>query len=83
MKIIKLTSHKDASFIYVNINEIGHFNEVKESQMWHQGEPISKKHTVIGVTTHNNGGFKVKETPEEIIEKIRRIRNLSSTYIII
>ena len=83
MKLIKLTSHKDDSFIYVNINEIGHFNEVKESQMWHQGEPTTKKHTVIGVTTHNNGGFKVKETPEEIIEKIRRIRNLSPTYIII
>lgn len=83
MKLIKLTSHKDDSFIYVNINEIGHFNEVKESQMWHQGEPISKKHTVVGVMTHNNGGFKVKETPEEILEKIRMIRNASSTYIIL
>jgi hypothetical protein len=83
MKLIKLTSHKDDSFIYVNINEIGHFYEVKESQMWHQGEPTTKKHTVVGVKTHNNGGFKVKETPEEIIEKIRRIRNLSPTYIII
>jgi hypothetical protein len=83
MKLIKLTSHKDDSFIYVNINEIGHFYEVKESQMWHQGEPATKKHTVVGVTTHNNGGFKVKETTEEIIEKIRMIRNLSPTYIII
>jgi hypothetical protein len=82
MKIIKLTSHKDDSFIYVNINEIGHFNEVKESQMWYQGEPTTKKHTVVGVKT-NIDGFKVKETPEEIIEKIRRIRNLSPTYIII
>jgi hypothetical protein len=25
---------------------------------------------VVGVTTHNNGGFNVKETPEEIIELI-------------
>ena len=58
-------------------------DEVKESQMWHQGEPATKKHTVVGVTTHNNGGFKVKETPEEIIEKIRMIRNLSPTYIIL
>jgi hypothetical protein len=83
MKLIKLTSHKDDSFIYVNINEIGHFYEVKASQTWYQGEPTTKKHTVVGVTTHNNGGFKVKETPEEIIEKIRMIRNLSPTYIII
>jgi hypothetical protein len=82
MKLIKLTSHKDDSFIYVNINEIGHFYEVKASQMWHQGEPTSKKHTVVGVTTHNNGGFKVEETPEEIIEKIRLIRNANSSQII-
>ena len=59
MKLIKLTSHKDDSFIYVNINEIGHFYEVKESQMWYQGEPIVKKHTIVGLTTHSNGGFKV------------------------
>jgi hypothetical protein len=38
---------------------------------------------MVGVTTHNNGGFKVKETPEEIIEKIRMVRNASSTYIIL
>lgn len=82
MKIIKLTSPKNNSFIYVNINEIGHFYEVKECQMWHQGEPTTKKHTVIGVTTHNNGGFKVKETPEEIIEKIKMIKNANSTRII-
>ena len=79
MKIIKLTSHKDDGFIYININEIGHFYEVKASQMWHQGEPTTKKHTVIGVTTHNNGGFKVKETPEEIIVKIKMIKNANST----
>ena len=83
MKLIKLTSYSDNNPIYININEIGHFNEVKESQMWYQGEPISKKHTVVGVTTHNNGGFKVKETPEEILEKIRMVRNASSTYIIL
>ena len=81
MKIIKLTSHKDDSFIYVNINEIGHFYEVMESQMWHQGEPISKKHTVVGVKTHNDG-FNVKETTEEIIVKIKMIKNANSTRII-
>ena len=78
MKIIKLTSHKDDSFIYVNINEIGHFYEVKESQMWYGGEPTTKKHTVVGVKTHNDG-FRVKETPEEIIVKIKMIKNANST----
>jgi hypothetical protein len=50
--------------------------------MWYRGEPTTKKHTMVGVTTHNNGGFKVKETPEEIIEKIRLIRNANSSQII-
>ena len=79
MKIIKLTSHSNDSPVYININEIGHFNEVKQSEDWFQGKPTTKKHTVIGVTTHNNGGFKVKETPEEIIVKIKMIKNANST----
>ena len=78
MKLIKLTSYKDDKPIYINVNEIGHFYEVKESQMWYQGEPTTKKHTVVGVKTHNDG-FKVKETPEEIIVKIKMIQNANST----
>jgi hypothetical protein len=78
-----LTSHSDDSPIYININEIGHIYEVKQSEDWFQGKPIVEKFTRVGVKTHNDGGFKVKETPEEIIEKIRMIRNLSPTYIII
>ena len=79
MKIIKLTSHSDDSPIYININEIGHIYEVKQSEDWFQGKPISEKFTRVGVTTHNDGGFKVKETPEEIIQKIKMIKNANST----
>jgi hypothetical protein len=33
---------------------------------------VNGNHTLIGVTTHNNGGFRVKETPEEILELINK-----------
>jgi hypothetical protein len=82
MKLIKLTSHSDDSPIYININEIGHIYEVKQSEDWFQGEPIVEKHTRIGVTTHNDNGFIVKETPEKIIEKIKMIKNANSTQVI-
>jgi hypothetical protein len=83
MKLIKLTSHKDDSFIYVNINEIGHFYETEIHKMNCKGVGFEmEKFTKVGVKTHNDG-FNVKETPEEIIEKIRMVRNASSTYIIL
>jgi hypothetical protein len=82
MKLIKLTSHSGNSPIYINIDEIGHFNEGEVSKMNSNGVFKPEKFTTVGVTTHNNGGFKVKETPEEILEKIRMIRNTLSTYII-
>jgi hypothetical protein len=59
MKIIKLTSNYDGGVIYINVEHIGHFYYNK-----------TKSNTTVGVTTHNNGGFSVKETPEEILELI-------------
>jgi hypothetical protein len=82
MKLIKLTSYSDNSPIYININEIGHLNEVKQSEEWFQGKRIVEKFTRVGVTTHNDNGFSVKETTEEIIQKINIIRNANSTRII-
>lgn len=82
MKLIKLTSHSDDRPIYININEIGHIYEVKQSEDWFQGKPIVEKFTRVGVKTHNDGGFIVKETPEKIIEKIKMIKNANSTQVI-
>ena len=62
MEIIKLTNLKDDSTIYINVNHIGHFTEVKE------------KHTSVGVITHNNGGFEVKESMEEILSLLRKAK---------
>jgi len=61
MKLIKLTC-MDSTLIYVNPAQIGHLYETVENRM---------KCTRVGVTTHNNGGFIVKETPRDILELIR------------
>jgi len=69
MKLIKLTSiSKDSTDFYINIECIGHMYEVKETISY--GSVDTPKHTVVGVTTHNNGGFRVKETVKEIIKLI-------------
>ncbi len=82
MKLIKLTSSRDNNPIYININEIGHFYEGEKSKMNCKGSGFEmEKFTTVGVKTHNDG-FSVKETPEEIIEKIRLIRNANSSQII-
>ena len=67
-QFIKLTSSITNDPIYINPEHIGHIYEVKEEMEF--GRPTKPKHTNVGVTTHNNGGFKVKETPKEIIEQI-------------
>lgn len=83
MKLIKLTSSRDNNPIYININEIGHIYEGEKHIMNCKGGGFEmEKFTTVGVKTHNDG-FSVKETPEEILEKIRMIHNASSTYIIL
>ena len=57
MKFIKLTS-STGNDIVVNVARIGH--------MYKDGD-----YTRVGVTTHNNGGFSVKETIEEILKLIQ------------
>jgi hypothetical protein len=61
MKIIKLTNKRTNAPVYININHIGHFYE-------HDGM------ATIGVTTHNNGGLEVKESPEEILKLIKEAK---------
>ena len=68
MKIIKVTSLKDKSPIYVNVEQIGHFYRVPEKKSY--GSVDTEEHTRLGVTTHNNGGFSVTETPEKLMELI-------------
>ena len=67
MKTIKVTTLSDKKSIYINIDMIGHLYEVEEKDF--NREP--KKYTVIGTTTHNNGGFKVIECIQEVCNRIK------------
>ena len=68
MKIIKVTSLKDKSSIYVNVEQIGHFYIVPEKVNYGRVEEV--EHTRLGITTHNNGGFSITETPKKLMELI-------------
>jgi hypothetical protein len=68
MKIIKVTSLKDKSSIYVNVEQIGHFYIVPEKMNYGRVEEV--EHTRLGITTHNNGGFAITETLEKLMELI-------------
>ena len=67
MKVIKLTN-LDKKPIYLNIDMIGHFYEVEGKKSY--GSVDKPKHTRIGVTTHNNGGFSVTESVDKILKLI-------------
>jgi uncharacterized protein YlzI (FlbEa/FlbD family) len=70
MKIIKVTSLKDKKPIYLNAEQIGHFFRVPEKMNY--GRVDEEEHTRVGVTTHNNGGFSIVETPETLIKLINK-----------
>jgi len=70
MKLIKLTSITSNEIIYINPLHIGHLYQSDRQD--HMGKRMGGKYTVVGVTTHNNGGFKVQETPEQILKLINK-----------
>jgi len=68
-KFIQLTSLSMKGKILVNVKHIGHFCEMEEEIEY--GKVTKPKHTMLGVTTHNNGGFAVKESVDEILKMIQ------------
>ena len=68
MKLIKLTTfHLNVEEpLYVNPLHIGHMYSVPEKIEYTK----KRQHTRVGITTHNNGGFEVIETLEQIIKLI-------------
>jgi hypothetical protein len=69
MRFIKVTSIKDKKPVYINPDFIGHIYRVPEKKAYGTVDEI--EHTVIGVTTHNNGGFRVIEDIDEIFKNDR------------
>ncbi len=72
MKIIKVTSLKDKSPVYLNAEQIGHFFRVPQKLSY--GSVDEEEHTRVGVTTHNNGWFSIVETPETLIKLISKVQ---------
>jgi hypothetical protein len=63
MKFITLTM-ESSDPVRINIRLIGHYFPVVYTDNYRK---VDKRFcTRVGVLTHNNGGFDVKETPEEI-----------------
>jgi hypothetical protein len=71
MKLIKLTLFNSKTPIYINVEMIGSLNDVEEKDF--NREP--KKYTSVGHITHNNGGFKVIESVEEILKLLKESFN--------
>jgi hypothetical protein len=71
MKIIKVTSLKDKLPMYINVDQIGHFYRVPEEMNYGRVEKV--EHTILGITTHNNGGFSITETPETLLKLIDKV----------
>jgi hypothetical protein len=70
MKFIKLTSLKDSKPVFINPDFIGHMFRVPEKKSY--GSVDEAEHTSVGVTTHNNGGFRVIESIEKILKLIEK-----------
>jgi hypothetical protein len=71
MNFIKLTYLNNKETIYINPLHIGHIYRTKEKITF--GRIEQEEHTIVGTTTHNNGGFKVYETPQEILKLISNL----------
>lgn len=69
MKFIKLTSIVDNKPVFINPTTIGHLYEVAEKLIYTRVEKVA--HTVVGTTCHNNGGFQVTESIDEILKMIK------------
>lgn len=72
MKLIKLTTKYLGveEEIYMNPSQIGHVYNVPERVEYGSLKP---RRTLIGCLTHNNGGFEVIETVEEVVNMIQNI----------
>ena len=69
MKFITLTSIEGGQIV-VNVEHIGHLYPI--TQKVEYSRITRKAYTSLGVTTHNNGGFRVTETVDEILELINK-----------
>ena len=68
MNWIKLTNHLSGKPIYLNVEMIGDIIQQEPKEQY--GNVVEEPHTRIGHLTHNNGGFRVKENADDIIQTL-------------
>jgi hypothetical protein len=66
---IELTRISDSTKVSVNAKMIG---DISEEEDFNFGK-TNVKYTRVGHLTHNNGGFKVKESKQEIFKLIKEL----------
>lgn len=66
---IELTRTLDSAKIHINAKMIGDI--IEETEVSYTNK--NAKYTRVGHLTHNNGGFKVKESKEEIFNLIKSL----------
>ncbi len=71
MKFITLTMRYPSDPLRINIEMIGHYYPVVKTNDYSKEK---SQFTRVGMLTHNNGGFDVKETPEEIDALIQQAK---------
>lgn len=67
-KFIELTM-ADKTKVYLNVKHIGHLFVTEQRSYIESIANIIV--TKVGITTHNNGGFSVLESPQEILNLIK------------
>jgi hypothetical protein len=63
---IELTNYTTNKKIYLNVNMIGDISRASD----HDFNREPREYTSVGHLTHNNGGFRIVETPEQIMSAI-------------
>ena len=71
-KFIKVTSSMTDAPVFINIEHIGHITAYVKTSTSSRNE---KTASVIGVTTHNNGGFSIKESTDAIMKLISKAKD--------
>ena len=69
MKFVELTA-RDGGKIFINPQMVGHVYSETETGNW-GGEEKGRVITVVGMLTNKNGWFRVLETVEDVIHKIK------------
>ena len=69
MNFVELTS-RHGNKIFINPKMVGHIYSETETGQW-GGEEKGRVITVVGMLTNKNGWFRVLETVEDVIHKIK------------